>query len=593
MKKPTFILFILLLCGKSLFSQSGGAGTLANPYYGDIYGNVTWNPTSFPQSTIYALDLTIRGNATLTIAASRPGGILRFFYGYPLTIESTGNFVIQPGSGVTVGTIFNNGNVTLKSDGSEFGSASLIIDSYSGSMNTNVEIYLPGGQYLSNYIWHYVSAPISNITAITFNDYDPLTPFNLAKYLESNVVNSNLTAGWYAYDGYHYAHRHIVPDTTFTLLTLGQGYNYYFPTDRIVTLTTSNTDNPTRLLNVSNINIPVRHSGYSNSGWNLIGNPFTSCLNWNLIRNTMPFVEDAIYFTLFGRFASYVGGVGANGGTGTIPPMQGFFVHTTGTSSVPLVTSARVHNTEQLRYKGTGDNNKSSDTISFVRLKFENQKDSNDLVVRFNKKATVSFDKMFDAYKLDKNSGVFCIWTKTGNVDYSINGLPFPETSVEIPVAINTSEVGIYKLSSNELKNLDNYSVTLKDLSTNITVDLKKGAIMVFNAPAGITENRFVLTVTNIATSVPEIILPSKKFSIYSSGGTVNNLSLTDEFNNIPGVVNIYDLSGRIVMQESNVVWQSNGELRKINLIPAEKGLYIVEIKAGNKKYVEKVNLNK
>jgi hypothetical protein len=257
--------------------------------------------------------------------------------------------------------------------------------------------------------------------------------------------------------------------------------------------------------------------------------------------------------------------------------MQGFFVHVNTPSSgvtFTLPTTAKTHDYYyQLRYKGDGEKGKVSSSIPKVRLKFENQKGNDDLILRFDEKATNAFDKKSDAYKFSKTGKAISTWTKTGNVDYSINTLPFPETSVDVPVAIYASEAGIYKLSSNELKNLDNYSVTLKDISTNITIDLKKGAIMVFNAPAGVTENRFILTVTNITTSVPEISLPAKKFSIYSSGATINILSLTDEFNNIPGSVNIYDLTGRIVMQESNVEWQSNGELRKINLTPAEQGL--------------------
>jgi hypothetical protein len=338
-------------------------------------------------------------------------------------------------------------------------------------------------------------------------------------------------------------------------------------------------------------------SGYIDyQGFNLIGNPFSSCLDWDQIYFDLPVtVNDAIYFTLNDAVASYVGGVGAGGGSNIIPSTQGFFIKVnapTSGVSVTLPASARLHNS-QPRYKGAPSNDKGTSTIPLVRLKFENKTDSDDLVVRFDPNATSAVDKKFDAYKFSKTGSAISTWSKTGNVDYSINGLPFPETSIEIPVGINTSTAGIYKLSSNELHNLDNYSVTLKDLSTNISVDLKKGEIMVFNAPGGITENRFVITVANLTTGFPDIIIPDKKFSIYSSSGYVNILSLTDKFNNIPGSVNIYDLTGRMVLQESNVEWQSNGDLKQIKLNSSEKGLFIVEIKAGNKRFVEKVNIQR
>jgi hypothetical protein len=583
-------------------SQTGN-GTLLNPFTGTVTGQITWNPSLGDEDpvshlpTYYAHDLTISNNAILTI--SEGGGILIFIDNVSpvwhslLTIESGGTFVINPGAAVTVNEIINNGALRLESESGEWGSASLILNAYSGDGITYIELYLEG--YSTGvYPWHYISVPISNVDLPTFNTVD------IYKYVESLVIDDDNITGWVDYDGYRNSSG-LPVDDGFSTLTLGQGYDYFSLISDIKILTTGVGDPPDpltdRLLNFTDKSYDVScGSGSPDArGWNLIGNPFTSCLSWDFILsdNFPQNIENAIYFTVNDQVASYVPPFGTNGGAGTIPPMQGFFVHTTGASSVPLKQNARVHNPWQTRFKGTGDYKKSSDTVSFIRLKFENQKDDNDLIVRFNKKATASFDKMFDAYKLNKTNGTISVWTKTGNVDYSINGLPFPETTVEIPVGINVTTAGIYKLSSSELNKLDNFSVTLKDLLTNITVDLKKGGIMVFNAPEGMVEDRFVLTVTNIATGTSDILLPDKKFSIYSSAGTINILSLTEEFNNIPGSVNIYDLNGRKVLQQSEVEWHGKGDLKQLLVNDAAKGLYIVEIKAGNKKYVEKVNLTK
>ena len=584
-----------------LYSQLGD-GTATNPYRGTFTGNIVWDPSSGAPDpsnndipTIYATNVTIGSSSSLTIL---PGGILSFFGGisYNLTVNSGSNVTINPGASVTVNQIINNGNLlTLESNAYELASASLILNGYSGSASTEVQLYLPGGPVAGGgYTWHYVSVPISNIVAIAFNNYAAFPIFNLAQYVEPLATANNM-AGWVAYDGYQYSSGNTL-GYTFSTLTLGQGYNFYSAASPIVQLYANVSGG--RLINVSNINYPVTcNSGSPDTrGWNLIGNPFTSCFSWDytVSHNFLDNIDNAIYFTLNNTVASYISGIGANGGTGIIPPLQGFFVHATGASSVPLYTTARMHDLYQLRYKkGTGDYGKSADTISYVRLNFENQQDKNDLVVRFNNKATASFDKFFDAYKLNKTNGVLSAWTKTGNIDYSINGLPFPETSLEIPVGINVTTAGIYKLSLSELSKLDNYSVTLKDLLTNITVDLKKGGIMVFNTPAGMTEDRFVLTFTNITTGISDIFLPDNKFSIYSSAGAINILSLTEEFNNIPGSVNVYDLNGRRLFQQSNIEWQEKGELKQIQFNSAKQGLYIVEIKAGNKKYVEKVSLRK
>jgi hypothetical protein len=148
-------------------------------------------------------------------------------------------------------------------------------------------------------------------------------------------------------------------------------------------------------------------------------------------------------------------------------------------------------------------------------------------------------------------------------------------------------------LCSNELKRLDNYSITLKDLTTNTSIDLKKGEDFTFEAPAGITENRFILSIAHLTTDIPVVTTNKRKFSIYASYGSLNVLSLSDEYGNLPGSVTVYDLTGRKVFQVNNLEWNGKGDLKQFAVDPAEKGLFIVEVRAGNKKYVEKVKINR
>lgn len=596
MKRLIPIICVYIFCFNSILSQITGTGTEGNPFTGttSIGGNFLYPSSGNPYPdedgvpTIWANNIIIRSGSTLTVG---PEGILRFSVGSnPLTIESTGTFVIQPGACVTVNEILNNGSLIIESSAGQGGSASLLLNVYSGNRNTEVQLYLAGGAASgTGYRWHYISVPISNIQHIAFHNYEPAPPFDLAQYVEPLATTDNM-AGWVTYDGYQYSSGNTL-GYTFSTMTLGRGYNFYSGESPVVRLYTSVSEG--RLINLSNIDYPVTcNSGSLDTrGWNLIGNPFTSSIDWDLIVGTgIQNVDNAIYFTINNTVSAYVSGLSTTGATSSIPPMQGFFVHATGASSIPLYTNARMHNPWQMRYKkSAGEYKISSDTISFIRLNIENEKENNDLIVRFNRSATSSFDKIFDAYKLNKTSGTISAWTKMGNVDYSINGLPFPDSSVEIPVSINVSAAGIFKLSSKELRNLDNYSVTLKDLLTNISVDLNKGEILEFNVPAGMIEDRFVLSVTNLTLGESESLFPEKKFSIYSSSGIVNILCLSDDFSNYQATVNVYDLTGRKVFQQSNFEWNGKGDLKQIAIKNTTKGLYIVEIKAGNKRYVEKI----
>ena len=604
MKKSVYVLLFCLSCAESAFSLDG-TGTITNPYRGTVASNTTLYPSLGVVidgiQTIYATDIQIINNSTLSIA---PGGLLTF-YGinspYTLTIGSGCTLIIQPNALITVNHIINNGILRMESSSSERGSSSLMVNNYTVAPTaiTEIQMFQPGGQIDDDsWWWHYISVPISNITTETFDmDGNPYTAYDLAQYIEPLVVDIYNESGWVTYDGYQYHTENTLPSYTFSTLSLGKGFNFYSSTDATILLTTNTSSGRTLNTSASSIDVTCGSNPVliDYSGYNLIGNPFTSFIDWDQIfnNNYLPFLNRAIYFTVYDGVGSYVYPFSVNGGTGKIPPMQGFFVKATGPGSIPLPLEARTHKLRQLRLKGAEEDRISSDTVSFIRLKIENEEKKNELVVYFNEQATNSFDGDFDAYKMGKTNGNISIWTKIGNVDYSINGLPFPETSFEIPVGINVKTQGIYKLSSDEFNKLDNYSVTLKDKLTNFAIDLKKGEVMQFDAPSGISEDRFILSIANLTTDIPAIITPERKFSIYSSHGTLNILSLSDEFGNLPGSVKIYDLTGRKVLQVDNLEWNGNGDLKQFTVDSAEKGLFIVEVKAGNKKYVEKVTLNR
>jgi hypothetical protein len=589
MKKLIHISAVLLFCTSQVFSQTGGSGTLANPYYGTVSTNTDWYPDSFIGGTIYVLNLTITSGATLSI---RPGpyygGTVKILSGYSLTIQSGCSVIINPGTGLTADEIYNSGTLVLESASNEMAAASLIHDIYDdngGAGVVQIRHFLRGGQTPGgDYRWHYIASPIPNITVSTYNTQ------NLAQYIESLVTGSDNSIGWVAYDGYQYSTRTTLGNT-FNTLTVGKGYNYYSSADAIVTYTGQ--------INVGSRNSPVTcGTGYPDyQGYNLIGNPYAACLDWDVNWNlaTPAFVNNAIYFTLNGAVASYVSGIGSEGGTGTIPPLQGFFVKTNpGAVSVPLRPGARVHNVEQLRYKKKSTaGNSATDTISFVRLKMRGSNDSTDLVVRFNKNATNAFDAKYDAYEFSKTSGDINIWTTFAGTDYSINGLPFPETGIEVPVGINLKLNGTFRLLLSEMKKLENYSILLKDSYTNQLINLRNGEYAEFTSSPGSITDRYVLVINKSATAVADISSSGRSFAIYSSPGKIINIRMVSD---IPvtdkGTLTVYDMTGRKLYQQKNVDWHGPNDTKMVNMDARTSGLVLVEVLTGNIKVVEKVLLH-
>ena len=180
---------------------------------------------------------------------------------------------------------------------------------------------------------------------------------------------------------------------------------------------------------------------------------------------------------------------------------------------------------------------------------------------------------------MSKTSGDINIWTSTAGVDYSINGLPFPETNLEIPIGVNSNTSGTYMLLANEIKKLEDFSVMIKDTFTGRIIDLKKGESLEFASSPGLYENRFVLIIVKSTTGVRDIKNSEDRFSIFKSRDALNIRYDGDEAYSIKGQVSIYDVTGRLLQMNSDLEWSGKGDLRQIYFNSGSSGIYLVELK--------------
>ena len=512
-----------------------------------------------------------------------------------LIINPGASLTIAPAGKATINALTNNGTLNLQSDAS--GIASLKVEGTESVTGTNnIQLYLTGGAGTSGdaYKWHYISSPVPNTPISVFNDHTT----NLAKYDES-LVKVSQNQGWVAaVDGYYYydeTGNTRYPDKRFSTLDLGQGYAYYYddpvePDQTYVISGNINTSSvgPINLAYNSAKNDPVPTNIV---GFNLIGNPYSCSLDWNVVAAYNSLTESgnissAIYFikdyVIYPAYVPPPGAGGTLGATKDIPPMQGFFVNANASGqTITLPASAKSHST-QVRFKG-----REEDAVPMVRLLLEKGENWRDIIVSFNEKAQLSFDGCFDAYSLGKGIGPMSLWTKLNGIDYAINGIPYPETSIDIPIGMHTETAGNFSLSSNELNGLENFNVTLKDKITNTVVDLKKDGKLSFSLPAGEFEDRFVLTVAELSTTTTEIALPEISFNIYTFNGSLNINLLSDDWNGKQGSVKITNLAGTTISDNRNLEFWKNS-LIQLPFSEA-KGIYIVEIRSGAMMYVGKV----
>ena len=194
---------------------------------------------------------------------------------------------------------------------------------------------------------------------------------------------------------------------------------------------------------------------------------------------------------------------------------------------------------------------------------------------------------MYDSRKIFTSETSPYIHSTLDGIKYAINGIPFPETSVTIPLVVNASTSGTYTIKATQIVGLDNYKIFLTDNLQNFTVNLSETNEYTFNSSIGKFTDRFSITISNISTGVPEININQKPFNIYFAGEQINIQTLSDEWAGKQGTIRIMDLTGRLV-SVSNGVALNKDEVWQIP-VQGANGLYFVEISDGSIRYVGRV----
>ena len=345
---------------------------------------------------------------------------------------------------------------------------------------------------------------------------------------------------------------------------VGYGYSINYTNSQMLTFSSTNTDpfNP-------NATVAPTITRTGTNGWNLVGNPFSSSLDWLGTGWTKTNVDNAIYFYNGTGYSSFIAGVGSPVGTTQyIPAMQGFFVHANASSpKLTMPKASMVHNS-QTYYK------EAVQIENILRLALIGNNTSDETVIRFHNGASTQFDSDFDAYKLmSMNTEVGQIYSK-GDVDYSINAQPELSLGVEVPVSVMIGLEGEYSIHASELNSFaTNVGIYLEDTQLNKIVNLKETPSYTFNALTGTTD-RFKV-VFNTSAGIGD----SKTAGfVYVSGRTL----FIDGAN---GLVEVYSTSGQLVATTKI----ANSTPNTLNLSNVSAGIYIVKVLDGNDVHTSKV----
>ena len=404
-------------------------------------------------------------------------------------------------------------NLTIQSSAS--GNGSILGDNnltVSGSIS--VERYITGG------VWHDLSASTQNQTVN--NLYFNHTPdVWLKSYNEPTNTRLPITS-------------------LSTPLTSGAGFEIWVETGNNVTVSYNGALRTTDVTLTTSSTPALSYSGADPLGYNLIGNPFASPLDWDLGTWGLSNMTNGIWVWNGSTYLDWVGGAGSLTG-GIIPMGQGFFVQTTSAAaSITIPMDARVHSA-QAYYKGVTN---APDHMWIKAIKGEK---IDQLTVVFAEDATLGFDNGRDSRKMLAFYGnAPQIYAVEQDEKFGIDGLPtLTEAGRTVNVMYHVGESGDQQLLAN-LESLPDVKVLLEDAQTGIVQDLNENPEYLFEAAQGDDPNRFTLYFNPTPTMISnlgdhsDVHVYAFQNEIYvRSEGEAVNASKT---------IWVYDMYGRVIL---------------------------------------------
>lgn len=386
------------------------------------------------------------------------------------------------------GVLTTNGNeFTLLSDAS--GTARIAaVTNGSISGNVTVQRYINAGA--TN--WRFLAAPV---TGINFEEWDD-------DMITSGFIGSDFPA--FPFTSI-YTYNETLPgsgDVGFTplvsssqSLNMGEGY-WVWCGDNSSGTAAFNID-VTGPIHTGDFDLNVSYTGSTGAtqdGWTMVGNPYASAIDWDSPGWTKTNMNNAVYIwdPDLGQYATYIGGVGANGGSRYIASSQAFWVQANGNSPQLRITESAKADQEPVFFDQEIAKNPT------LALLVSRNGFSDETVVQFRKDGAVPFQPMLDARKKYGSTPQAPNVSSISDGDhFAINSLPELTYRVTLPIEVLVGVSGNYTL---ELSQFDNFDATacivLEDKLLETFTDLRNQAAYSCQIDDTTSSARFVLHIS-------------------------------------------------------------------------------------------------
>jgi hypothetical protein len=506
-------------------------------------GDKTWSTTEVPQNiTVTSGKVRMNENRTAT------GNLI---------ISVDGTLELAAAKQLSINsTLTNNGTLTLKS-ATGVGTATIItLGTVDGSGTTNVEQFVSSVAIGATGRNWYISSPLSAATSST-----------ITTTTGNDLVYWNGTA-WTAAE---------------TNMAVMKGYIAVSPNgNKTIQFTGGNLNTGSQSLT----NLP--------SGFNLVGNPYASYVDFEQATKTN--VTGSIWYRSKSS-GSYVfqtynvpANVGANDGSAIIPPMQSFWIKTTsGTNSLGFTNTMRSHQDQSVatnRLKAPAVN-----TQKLARLEIANGADKDETVVYFNENALNTFDD-FDSQKMfNETAGAPELYTLTDNKNLVINGFNAVQLNTEIPLGFRTGIVNTtesYTLKASQLQNFgtDTELVLIDKDNNNSETLMNEGSEYSFTSGAINTSNRFSLVFKAKGTTTGKCCFGTFENKVSIQKNDNNQLVVNCDNEALKNAsISIFNTAGQKLTEQ-----KLNNSATTINTA-FKAGIYLVKLQSEGKTYHVKITI--
>lgn len=478
------------------------------------------------------------------------------------TMSGTGGFAVSSSGVLTMAgtaTLAAGGVLTLKSDATGSATVAAIPTGTSITGNVNVERFITGGGLLKYRDYRLFSSPVyassQTLGASTGNVYNlkylntsntsyPITTGasgggfdkvgnpSIYLYREDRAANNNVFSGGNfigvsSITGTTLSYNTFNNTTSSGYLPVGNGFFFFYRGSKAsltgrTTLPITSTYYPdnttvTQVGTLNQGNVPVilwYNSSTANSyqstlsltsgnkGFNLVGNPYASSIDWSTFNSSSPVANSPIYGTnvdvqiyeydpaqvnVYGSYNSLTDKA-LNNGNKIIASGQGFFVKATLAGATLKFTEAAKSTTQLASGSSLLMGTPVANSAYGQYLKLNISKDTTskfEVLIGFNSKLNASYNEdTDDLYFNGQNPAQSMSLYSADKVRLVSKWLAFPKAKLADTVNVNVraSASGQYKITRSDLQSIPNlYQIWLMDNYKKDSLDIKHNTDYVFD----------------------------------------------------------------------------------------------------------------